>query len=88
MNHLPTLSVYAVVPTGATAEITTVGGDTVTVHPTGVLCQPSLHFVSLEQLEDWSLALRRSIIALRLERADVAKHQAEAHEALVKAGAR
>jgi hypothetical protein len=88
MHQPPTLSVYAIVPDGALSELTTVGGETVTIHPTGVLSQPALMFSSLDELDRWSRAVRRSVAEERIHRDDAARALAEMDATLRKAGAR
>lgn len=88
MHEPPTLSVYAIVPDGALSEVTTTGGETVTIHPTGVLSSPALVYSSLDELDRWSRALRRSVMEERFRRDDAARALAEMDATLRKAGAR
>lgn len=77
-----TIAVQVVVERGARAEVTSIGEDAVTVHVTGRLAQPSIHWASLEELEAWYAELGEKIHAERVRRDDIRLAIAEARAAL------
>lgn len=85
MQH-STIAVQVVVERGARAEVTSIGEDAVTVHVTGRLAQPSIHWASLDELEAWYAELGEKIHAERVRRDDVRLAIAESRLHLRSAG--
>lgn len=88
MHDTPTVAVQAVIPTGVQAHVTAVGLDAVTVHVAGPNTQPTLHWSSIETLEEWLNHLRTAVTIEKARRTDIRLSQREARRALHRAGAR
>lgn len=83
-----TIGVQVVVSTGARAKVDSVSAEAVTIHPTGQVALPSLHWASLEEAITWWSDLGNKLATEGLRRLDARAALDEMHESLQRAGAR
>lgn len=82
------IGVQVMVASSARAELDSVCNHAVTVHATGTPAAPSLHFTTLDALEDWYHDLGTKIVNERLRRTGAPEAIAQMRETLRKVGVR